>query len=75
MMDGWYAGVFYQYPVNTGTAYYGIYIRHGNPYGWSHPLSIKTGGANYLFFDGHAEFRRDLHNLNYTSAEHKDAYQ
>lgn len=74
-MDGWYYGVTYHWPVQAGRQYYSIYLRHGNPYGWSHPNYIKAGGANYLFFDGHAEFRKDLHNLAHTSAEHKYYYQ
>jgi prepilin-type processing-associated H-X9-DG protein len=73
-MDGWYYGVAYHWPIQAGRAYYGIYLRHGNPYGWNHPLSLTTGGANYLFFDGHAEFRRDLHNLHHTSNEAKNYY-
>ena len=62
--------------MQAGQAYYGIYLRHGSTStGWADPNYNKLGGANYVFFDGHAEFRRDIHNIAHTTALHKWYYQ
>ena len=72
-MDGWSNGVSYTTAgaigriKNSGwglsTYQWTIYLRHNPRTNWTDPSYINANGANYVFFDGHAEFNQTIQKL------------